>query len=220
VGARRHWRQFDPQIRRRSPHSLAVLVDSTEQLRVQRTLRDAEERYRSLVELSPVPIGVHRDGVAVYANAAMARLLGAESPERLVGAPLGSGSPGLTAGAPGRARRAEDADERDGITEERWVRLDGTTVDVEVATREIPLDGGMATQVVAIDVTPRKRAEEALRQRAAQEQLLRAQEELLRALSTPLIPVGERVVVMPLVGRIDALRAERILETLLAGITS
>jgi len=63
-----------------------------------------------------------------------------------------------------------------------------------------------------------QRARAALRQSLAQEALIRAQEDALLQLSTPLIPVHDDVVVMPLVGALDQKRAERVLETLLSGI--
>ncbi|MCC6557232.1 MAG: STAS domain-containing protein [Polyangiaceae bacterium] len=48
----------------------------------------------------------------------------------------------------------------------------------------------------------------------------RAREREMRAISTPLIPVGEGVVVMPLVGEIDDARAEQMQEALLQGAAS
>ncbi|MFF0490894.1 diguanylate cyclase domain-containing protein [Nocardia sp. NPDC004068] len=47
-----------------------------------------DERYRFLVEHSPDGMIVHERGVIVYANPAMARLLGADGVERLIGQPL------------------------------------------------------------------------------------------------------------------------------------
>jgi len=73
--------------------------------------------------------------------------------------------------------------------------------------------------VVARDISERKLAEQAVREKAEQEQQLRAQEAALVELSTPLIPISDDVVVMPLIGVIDARRAERIMQTLLEGIT-
>jgi rsbT co-antagonist protein RsbR len=70
---------------------------------------------------------------------------------------------------------------------------------------------GMATEI-----TDRKRAEE---ERAAlQQQIISAQETALRELSTPLIPLAEGVLAMPLVGSIDSARAAQIMEALLDGI--
>jgi anti-anti-sigma regulatory factor len=62
----------------------------------------------------------------------------------------------------------------------------------------------------------RKRAED---ERARlQEEIIRMQEAQLAELSTPLIPLTEQIVVMPLVGSIDAERAARMIQTLLQGL--
>lgn len=53
-----------------------------------------------------------------------------------------------------------------------------------------------------------------------QEEVIRIQEATLAELSTPLIPMGEGVVVMPLVGSVDSQRAQRVLTTLLQGIST
>jgi rsbT co-antagonist protein RsbR len=52
------------------------------------------------------------------------------------------------------------------------------------------------------------------------DEALRAQQAALRELSTPLIPITEGLVVMPLVGAIDTARAQQIMETLLEGIAA
>ena len=45
------------------------------------------------------------------------------------------------------------------------------------------------------------------------------QDSLLAELSTPLIPVAERVLVLPLIGSIDSARGQRILEVVLKGVS-
>jgi rsbT co-antagonist protein RsbR len=72
--------------------------------------------------------------------------------------------------------------------------------------------------IVAEDITERKQAEEARRQAIEQEETIRAQQAMLAELSTPLIPLNERVMVMPLIGAVDSARAQQVLETLLQGI--
>ena len=64
------------------------------------------------------------------------------------------------------------------------------------------------------DSTDRKRAEQV----ALQEQLIASQEAALRALGTPLMPIANGVIAMPLIGSIGAVRAQQIIETLLEGI--
>ncbi|MDC3957437.1 PAS domain-containing protein [Polyangium jinanense] len=69
---------------------------------------------------------------------------------------------------------------------------------------------------IATDITEQKRQEE--ERLLLREQVIAAQEETLRELSTPLVPIADGVVAMPIVGRVDQARAERIMSTLLDGI--
>jgi rsbT co-antagonist protein RsbR len=69
---------------------------------------------------------------------------------------------------------------------------------------------------LSLNSTERHRAER--EQHRLQEEIIQSQQATLRGISTPLIPISERVVIMPLVGTIDQGRAQQILETLLEGI--
>ena len=80
------------------------------------------------------------------------------------------------------------------------------------------------------DVTAQRQAEEAqraseaelreaLRQTIRHEELIRAQSLALAELSTPLIPIREDVVVMPLIGALDSQRVQQVMTTLLSGIS-
>ena len=51
-----------------------------------------------------------------------------------------------------------------------------------------------------------------------QEEVIRVQATALVELSTPLIPISDRIVVMPLIGTVDSRRAQQVLEILLSGI--
>lgn len=62
----------------------------------------------------------------------------------------------------------------------------------------------------------RNNLEQTVRKRT--QELVRLQEERLRELSTPLIPIMDQVVIMPLIGTIDAQRAQQVLETMLEGV--
>jgi len=59
----------------------------------------------------------------------------------------------------------------------------------------------------------RRRAEE--EQARLREEVIRVQDEMLAELSSPLVPLTDRVLLMPLVGAVDARRAQRIIQTLL-----
>lgn len=76
----------------------------------------------------------------------------------------------------------------------------------------------VALGAIVRDISEQIRAQE---ERAfMQEQIIQAQKDALRELSTPLIPIAENVVIMPLIGTIDSGRAQLILETLLEGVAA
>lgn len=66
------------------------------------------------------------------------------------------------------------------------------------------------------DVTARKQEED--ERVKLQQQLIDAQQMALRELSTPLIPITDDALVMPLIGSIDPQRAQMVMETLLEGV--
>jgi PAS domain S-box-containing protein len=65
-------------------------------------------------------------------------------------------------------------------------------------------------------VVERRRAE--AEQVRLREQVMRAQEELLAELSTPLIPLSNEIVLMPIIGAVDSKRARRMIDALLRGL--
>lgn len=202
-------------------HTLTVLEDVTERLRAERAQRESEERYRGIVDLAPVAIVVHRAGRIVFANAMAARLHGAASPSDLLGVPaLHMIHPDERSSVTERIRRMHELGEDAPPAEERFVRLDGTPFLAEAVGRPIIFDGEPATQVLYTDITEREQTKEALLRAEVQGKLLRAQEELLRALAAPLIPLGDGVVVIPLIGRITAERADTLLGSLVEGVAA
>ncbi|NJO08178.1 MAG: GAF domain-containing protein [Chloroflexaceae bacterium] len=55
---------------------------------------------------------------------------------------------------------------------------------------------------------------------AFQQQVIEAQQAILRELSTPLIPFSDHILIMPLIGTIDSGRAQQVIETLLEGVAT
>jgi PAS domain S-box-containing protein len=130
---------------------------------MEEAIRASEARYRSLVELSPNAVLVTCDGHLVYANQACLALVGAASPSQLLKREFFSLVPPES-----RARFQARLDEI-AVTgrplppmEERFIKLDGTIIDIEVAAAPIIFEDRPAIQRVITDVSARKRLERAL----------------------------------------------------------
>jgi PAS domain S-box-containing protein len=95
-------------------------------------------------------------------------------------------------------------------------RADGTTFALDLAVGEMRTSEGRTFIAIVHDLTERKRAEAERVQ--LQEQIIGAQAAALAELSTPLIPISDEVLAMPLIGAIDTQRAQQVLDALLSGI--
>ncbi|MDI1479429.1 PAS domain-containing protein [Polyangium sp. y55x31] len=102
----------------------------------------------------------------------------------------------------------------------RWIRRDGEVLWVEAQTVCVRDEDGRAVGLrgIIMDVTTVVRAEQDRATALLQQEALRVKEAALLELSTPLIPVSDAVMVMPLVGAIDPARAERAITVLLEGM--
>ncbi|HEY8475474.1 MAG TPA: PAS domain S-box protein, partial [Chloroflexota bacterium] len=147
-----------------------VMVDVTDGKQAEQDLQESEQRYRRLVEMSPDAIAVHCDGRFVYINPAGMRLLGASRPEEVVGKSIYEiVHPDYHAVVEERVRQQLHELRPAPLIHERYRRLDGTVVDVEVASTPVVYRGRPAIQVVARDITHRKRVEERLHEHARQQ---------------------------------------------------
>jgi len=89
---------------------------------------------------------------------------------------------------------------------------------LEVTFIPIRSVSGAVTYVAAIerDVTERKRHETEIA--TLQQEIIETQQAAIRELSTPLIPIAQDVLIMPLIGTIDSTRAQMVMEALLEGV--
>ena len=133
---------------------------AVERARASRALRESEERYHRLVELSPDAILVHADGEIVFVNGAGVKLLGADAAEQIVGRPIKKFVRHDRQDGVGRRIYGDTGDAA--FLEEKLVRSDGTEVCVEAAAVPFVHKDRPAVQVVARDISKRKQMEERL----------------------------------------------------------
>ncbi|MGK3984604.1 PAS domain-containing protein [Sorangium sp. So ce136] len=125
--------------------------------------------------------------------------------------------------------RAEEHDQLAGIVQQcfesgSWqgtlslVQHDGRTIPCQVSMVALAAEAGRppALATIARDLTPLYDAEH--ERLALQQQVIQAQQDALRELSTPLVPLAEGIVAMPLIGTLDRSRAQQAMEKLLDGI--
>ena len=140
-----------------------VLRDITERTRAEELLMQSEERYRRLVEVSPVAIFVHRGEKIVFTNQEGLALLGATSQEQVVGrSPFDFIHPEHLEKAKHRTRRIVQEGEQVIPEEERFIRLDGSVVDDEVVAARFVDHEGVGIEVVVRDVSERIQMQEQL----------------------------------------------------------
>ena len=137
-------------------------LDITKRTRAEEALRESEERYRKLVEISPDGVILHCEGTIIYVNPAALALIGAVHPEEMVGKPvLDFVDPGSRDAVRGNIRKDLDG-EFSPQTELQMLRLDGTRVTVEGRGVKTMIGGKPTVQVAIRDITGRKQAEEKL----------------------------------------------------------
>jgi PAS domain S-box-containing protein len=141
-------------------NSIALLV---QRKRAEAALRDSEERYRKLVELSPDAVFVQCDGKFVYANNVILRLLGLTEPAQVLGKSiLNFVHPDSHDAAQERMRQLREERRSVPLLEQKWVRADGSVFEVEVAATPFEYQGQPAALVILRDISERKQAERRL----------------------------------------------------------
>jgi len=123
--------------------------------------KQAEERYRELVELSPSAILVHCEDRIVFANSATARLLVAAQPAELYGRSIYDFiHPDQREFARSRVALILEQRRALGTGEMKCVGMDGSVRDMEVSSSYFVFEGKPAVQAIARDISERKAAEQ------------------------------------------------------------
>jgi PAS domain S-box-containing protein len=167
-----------------SGHELALLRDRLAALeRENASLRARLEGpqdppdYWSLIRAAPIPMFVNFENRIVLANDAAVSTLGAESESDLLGhSPLDFIHSDFHEVVKQRVEQIVSLRAQSGTLEERFLRMDGSQIEVEVTGWAVPYGTGVAVQVMFVDISARNKAERALRE---SERIYRAIGEML-----------------------------------------
>ncbi len=129
------------------------------QHRARAAVAASEERYRAITEWTPTPIAVHRMGTLLYVNPALVRLFGEDSAQAMLGRnALEWVHPDSRAQVIARVQQVGVTGADAPPLLERYVRRDGSVVEVEAQAKRIVYGGAHASLVCLHDVTERNRA--------------------------------------------------------------
>jgi diguanylate cyclase (GGDEF)-like protein/PAS domain S-box-containing protein len=142
--------------------------DITDRKRVEESLLESEERYRTAIEHSNDGVVLIKGGRHIYVNRKYLDIHGYDSPDEILGKTLAATvHPDDLA----RVERINELRRRGKPSPEcyelKGIRKDGSEVFIEISVTTITYRGEMVTLAYARDITDRKRAEEALRWKTA-----------------------------------------------------
>ncbi len=198
------------------------LLDNLEKMAEQRTLELQETRRMLQLVLDTIPMGIYwKDQNLAYlgCNKIFARDAGIEYSEEIIG----KNDFDLEWSTYADLYQSDDQQvietgEPKLNYQELYTASDGSQFWLRMSKVPLLDADGRVTGILGVydDVTKQKQMQ-AERERLQQE-IIEAQQQTLRELSTPIIPVMDRILVMPLIGSIDTMRARDITRSLLAGI--
>ena len=141
-----------------------IIQDVTER---KETAKESELRYQALVERLPIGVAVYRRGKLLFANTQAHLILGADKSKNLIGTDV------LNFVEPEHHQRIirrmkEVAEGLPGtMVEQKYIRLDGSLVDVETMAFPYNYRGDACVQIIFRDVTERKQTETHIRKNEA-----------------------------------------------------
>lgn len=165
----------------------------------------------NILQQVPTPVmAVNRDMKLIFINEPGLKMLG-KSLNEIYGLPCREVFASKHCGTPACRMRQVMEETIDPLTVRNEISINGRIVPIEYTAaplrdKEENIIGGLE---YILDITDRVR----------QEKKLKEQSETIKEISTPAIKLWDRVVILPVVGVVDSLRAQQMMSTMLQKIT-
>ncbi len=134
--------------------------DITERKHADEAIKESEERYRQLVELSPNTVGILKDEKIMFINAAGVLLFGAENLNQVVGKSINDFIHHDNYKIISEELKKLELNEKTPLLEIKANKLDGTLIYLEVTAMPFYYKGENAVQFICSDISERKKVEE------------------------------------------------------------
>ena len=142
-----------------------IIAHALQHNRIEKALRESEEKYRRLAEALPVTIGVYQDNRCVFGNRAMLEMFGYRDLEEMLGRDVFSWLAKVDFERMSKMAAARAAGEPD-VPDHFFLslkRCDGDEFPAEVFISQTVFNGEPAFQAIVLDITEKKQQEEKLR---------------------------------------------------------
>ena len=144
--------------------SFAVIQNITKQKLLEEELKVSESSYHSLIDQSPDGVAVHSDGKVIFVNRGAVQMLGGQKESDLIGRPtLSFVHPDSVKVVSERIGQMLKDNQPVPTLKEKFIKIDGSELEVEVSASPIFFQGKKAIQVVLHDISTQVMALEKLR---------------------------------------------------------
>ena len=152
---------------------ISSIQELSEITKTEQYSKNKNERYRLLIETSPYAIGIIQEGKIIYTNKAALQLFNAKTYDDILGKSISSFiHPDGLAVTKKRIARLLAGEEVSYPVEDKYIKLDGSVFPVEVSAVSLLYNGKPAIQLIALDITDKKKEEMELATGAIRRQFL------------------------------------------------
>lgn len=146
--------------------------DVTQETIANKILKESADQYKKLIEFLPAGVFIHMNRKIAFANTNFAKLMGIDDPTLLIDRNFADFiHEDYFEIVEKRIRLVETTGKSVPVLEEKFIKLDGSILDVSVSTTAITFENKVACLVVVQDITERKQTE-ALRKKVEEKQRL------------------------------------------------